>query len=157
MDTWFWTMHMDQQVLSRVSNLVFTGTLFTMHVTMPLRQRLWELVEPMFESDCNAGENKFSYRVTSQKITLKKACNQIGRYERREAISLLEMWLWKMKIQSMRNVDKGMGIVRESSHARCGTRFIIPTVVKSFFASSGWIKLVVYQTYLGQYPYILWD
>ncbi|CAJ1960016.1 unnamed protein product [Cylindrotheca closterium] len=61
--------------------------------------------------------------------TLSKACDQMECYELMETTSLLELWLWKMKMQSTRNGVKRMAVDRASSRARCGATFIIPTVV----------------------------
>jgi len=59
---------------------------------------------------------------------LDEACRPMRRYGRVEATLLVELWLWKMKMQSMRRGRKKMAIDRESSRAPCGAKFIMPLI-----------------------------
>jgi len=84
------------------------------------RSNMSALVESIFNCDLNTIHRFFA---------LEDACKKMGRYEMMESTSLLELWLWKMKMQSMRNGAKRMAVDRETSRGRCGATFVLPTVV----------------------------
>lgn len=67
--------------------------------------------------------------MDGRKSALHEACRLIRRYERMEATSLLELWLWKMKAQSIRNGAKRMAIDHQNSRTRSGADFIVPLIV----------------------------
>ncbi|CAJ1946578.1 unnamed protein product [Cylindrotheca closterium] len=56
-------------------------------------------------------------------------CDQFSYFERVEATSLLELWLWKMDLRSSRKEVKRILLDRDSSRNRCGSYFVIPMVV----------------------------
>ncbi|CAJ1946580.1 unnamed protein product [Cylindrotheca closterium] len=60
---------------------------------------------------------------------LKIAYQTLWRYERLEATTLLELWLWKMEMEAARIVDKRVAVDRSSTRHRCGAPFVIPTVI----------------------------
>ncbi|CAJ1962115.1 unnamed protein product [Cylindrotheca closterium] len=56
--------------------------------------------------------------------------DQFYHFERMEATSFLELWLWKMEIRSTsRKECKRILLDRGSSRHRCGATFVIPTVI----------------------------
>ncbi|KAL3932849.1 MAG: hypothetical protein SGBAC_010661 [Bacillariaceae sp.] len=85
------------------------------------RSKMLELVESVFNDN---SQHKFR-----RDSALKEACKQMERYELMEATSLLEICLWKMKVQSMRSGAKRMAVDRESSRARCDATVIVPAVL----------------------------
>ncbi|CAJ1946577.1 unnamed protein product [Cylindrotheca closterium] len=61
---------------------------------------------------------------------LDELCDQFSYFERVEATSLLELWLWKMAIRSTRKEDKRFLLEdRCSSRNWCGASFVIPIVI----------------------------
>mmetsp|Transcript_34514 Transcript_34514/g.83709 ORF Transcript_34514/g.83709 Transcript_34514/m.83709 type:complete len:467 (+) Transcript_34514:232-1632(+) len=76
--------------------------------------------------DCDTTENRHDH--------LKVAYKRLWRYERLEATSLLELWLWKMEMQSAARTAAVVGnrvvVDRSSIRHRCGAPFVIPNVIE---------------------------
>ncbi|KAL3932413.1 MAG: hypothetical protein SGBAC_010861 [Bacillariaceae sp.] len=105
------------------------------------RSRMSELVECIFDDDPDMSiplEIINHREITLRTVALEEACNQRSLCELMEATSLLEMWSWKMKMQSMRNDGKRMAVDRESNRARCGAAVVVPSVVEYLQGGENW-------------------
>mmetsp|Transcript_35939 Transcript_35939/g.86864 ORF Transcript_35939/g.86864 Transcript_35939/m.86864 type:complete len:662 (+) Transcript_35939:202-2187(+) len=79
-----------------------------------------------------AGESSRKYPI------LRGLCDQFSHFERMEATSILELWLWKMEmIGSTRKECKRILLDRDSSRHRCGASFVIPIVISFLPAADG--------------------
>ncbi|CAJ1960017.1 unnamed protein product [Cylindrotheca closterium] len=93
------------------------------------RSSMSRMVDSVLNDDLDA-ENR--------RNALREAHLSMMKYELKEATSLLEMWLWKMEMHSVRNGAKRMALDRPTSRSRCGATFIIPMIVDYLWAEGCW-------------------